>query len=160
MSPDIRVEIGPEFKKPSVIIRADHKSLLVENIIKAVEECIDEKYPKIAGFREGGIVLVNQAELIRVYTENRKVMMATESGDYEIRRSLQDIEELLDESYFVRISRFEIINLKKVCDFDFGISGTIRVTFTDGSATWVARRYVKSIHQKLTDYKKGGNDDE
>ena len=160
MSPDIRVEISPEFKKPSVVIRADKKSLLVENIIKAVEQCVDEKYPKVAGFRDGEIVLTNQSDIIRIYTENRRLAMETESGEYEVRKTLQDTEEILDPGFFVRISRFEIINLKKVKDFDMSMSGTIRVTFENGSDTWVARRYVRSIHQKLNAHKEGGKADE
>ena len=73
----------------------------------------------------------------------------TENGEYVLRQRLYELEECLDGSCFVRISNAEIINLKKVRGFDLSITGTIRVTLTDGSATYVSRRYVGKIKQVL-----------
>ena len=68
---------------------------------------------------------------------------------------MREFEEILDKGYFVRISRFEIINLQKVFSFDLSMSGTIRVIFDGASETWVARRYVKDILRKLDKMNKG-----
>lgn len=70
------------------------------------------------------------------------------------------MEKTLDRERFVRISRFEIINMEKVSGFDMSISGTIQVTFQDGSATFVARRYVNAIEKRLELLYTGGNADE
>ncbi|MEE3499403.1 MAG: LytTR family DNA-binding domain-containing protein, partial [Ruminococcus bromii] len=42
-----------------------------------------------------------------------------------------------------------IINLKKVRNFDLSLSGTICVTLSDGTATYVSRRYVSKIKKVL-----------
>ena len=96
-------------------------------------------------------LLINQDEIVRVYTEPRKLMVQTAAGEtYEARTTLKELEMALDDECFVRISRFELINMEKVSGFDVGVSGTIRVTFEDGTTSWVARRYVRAIEQKLT----------
>ena len=49
----------------------------------------------------------------------------------------------------MRISNAEIIQLKKVEHFDLSITGTILVRLSDGSTTYVSRRYVGRIKQML-----------
>ena len=91
----------------------------------------------------------------------RKLIVCTDRGTFEARCSLLEMEKTLDPETFVRISRFEIINMERVSSFDVRVSGTIRVTFDDGSFAWVARRYVHAIEQRLEHlYRKGGHPDE
>ncbi|MEE3451384.1 MAG: LytTR family DNA-binding domain-containing protein, partial [Acutalibacteraceae bacterium] len=66
-----------------------------------------------------------------------------------LRQRLYELEEQLNKYSFVRISNSEIINLKKVRNFDLSLSGTICVTLSDGTATYVSRRYVSKIKKVL-----------
>ena len=157
----IRVELDPACRTPEVVIRTDQESELVERLVSAVERCAKSGTPRVAVFDGASALLISQKEVLRVHTEPRKLIVCTDRGTFEARCSLLEMEKNLDPETFVRISRFEIINMERVSSFDVRVSGTIRVTFDDGSFAWVARRYVHAIEQRLEHlYRKGGHPDE
>lgn len=157
----VRIELDPSCHTPEVVIRTDQQTGLVEKLISAIERCTKSEEPRVTVFDGNAALLLNQREILRVYTEPRKLIVCADRGRYEARCSLQEMENTLDPESFVRISRFEIINMEKVSGFDVSVSGTIQVTLDDGSSTWVARRYVRAIEQRLEHlYAKGGREDE
>lgn len=145
----IRLETDPSFSGTEVIIRASYRSELTDRLVSAIESCNHDDLPRISAYSNSVLTFFDQRQIIRIYTENSKVFLLTENGRYEARRSLRDMEKMLTAEWLVRISRFEIVNLRKATGFDFSNTGTIRVLFQDGSDTWVARRYVQAIQQKL-----------
>ena len=103
----------------------------------------------IAGFDKNEVVLLEQNEIVRIYTADSKVFAATEKGEYQIRLRLYELETRLDKKKFVRISNSEIINLGKVKSFDLSFTGTICVSLSGGGVTYASRRYVSKIKQVL-----------
>lgn len=145
----IEIQTDPRCHDPEVVIRTDRKTQRVEDIIHAIEACWDSSYPLIAGYRGNKMELLSQREILRVYAEARKVKIRTDGGVYDSRKSLTYLETVLNPDRFIRISRFEIANIRKIARFDFSMAGTVHIIFDDGSVTWAARRYVRVIQQAL-----------
>ena len=146
---DIDIQIDSAYRDPKVVILTERRTQDIENIVCAIENCMDSGYPMIPVHSGSAVEFLSQREIIRVYVENRRLMVHSERGCFVARKTLAEIELLLNSSRFQRISRSEIINLRKVARFDFSKSGTILVTFDDGATTWVARRCVQSIQRAL-----------
>ncbi len=151
---DIRVEIDPECTTPQVMIRTSEKTALVENIIKAIEKSVDSRVHRISVNDGEKTVLINLSDIIRVYIENKRLIVSTVSKDYESRQPLKQFEENLDPESFIRISRFEIVNINRVTGFDMSVAGTIAITLENGSQTYVARRCVRSMYEKILQIRK------
>ena len=149
---NVRVEIDSSCLEPEVVIRAGERTALVERIVSAVEACAGRESPPVTAYRGDAMRLIEQRDIIRVHTEPRKLIVCAGAGEFEARCTLQEMEEALDPERFVRISRFELVNIEKIVSFDFSVTGTIKVSFEDGSSTWVARRYVHAIEQRLTSH--------
>ena len=97
----------------------------------------------------GSKVTLAEDRIISISSGNKKLAVCAEDGTYELRMSLQDAEELLNPFMFMRISRYEIINLGKVRRFDFSVTGTLRIEMEDGSETWASRRLIPAIRSRL-----------
>lgn len=142
----IEIQIDEAQKEPKLIIRTDR---MTEEIAALMKRLSGEIPRGIAGFRDGTAVLLDQAELIRVYAAGGKVYAVTDRGEYLVRLRLYELEERLDKRAFVRISNSEIIHLKRVRSFDLSFAGTICVSLDNGTAAYVSRRYVARIKQTL-----------
>ena len=106
--------------------------------------------PALLGFREGGAVPLDPAEILRFYGEDKEVRAQTLNGEiYTVRQRLYELEERLDRRTFLRVSHSEIVNWKRVTALDLSLTGTIRVTLEGGAVTYVSRRYVKKIKEVL-----------
>lgn len=142
----VEIKIDSSCKEPQVIILTDKMTDEVSAVLKK----LSEESPKvIAGFCNDTVTLLEQAEIIRIFTAESKVFAVTSAGEYQLRLRLYELEERLDKKSFVRISNSEIINLKKVKGFDLSFSGTICVSLLNGEVTYVSRRYVSKIKTVL-----------
>lgn len=142
----IEIKIDPDCREPKLIIMTDTVSEEVNNILKK----LSEDTPKvITGFREDSAEIIDPQDIFRFYASNGKIFVTTAKGEFQLRIRLYEIEENMNLSGFVRISNSEIINLKKVKNFDLSFTGTICVTLLDGTVTYVSRRYVNRIKKIL-----------
>lgn len=142
----VEIKIDSTCKEPKIIIYTDK----VTDEINALVSKMTERSPKVlSGFRGDTLEILEQSDIVRLYAAAGKVYATTDNGEYTLRLRLYELEERLSKDRFVRISNSEIINLRKVKNFDLSFTGTICVTLSDGAITYVSRRYVKRIKQVL-----------
>lgn len=141
----LEVKIDSTCQEPKVIILAASMTEEVQAILSKLSDA-----PQIiSGSKDGKIEVVEPEDLIRVYANAGKVFAVTSKGEYTLRLRLYEVEERLSAYRFVRISNSEIINLKKADHFDLSFTGTICVKLSNGTTTYVSRRYVSKIKKIL-----------
>lgn len=147
-------------KKINVIFETDETSDQIDIIVRASE--MDSQVAQIMdSLKDKGIekltvldnnkcpCVIDEAEIIFISAEGKQMKIVAETGIYTAKQTLQTFEKLLGKKFF-RISRFEIINLRKVRKYDFTIIGTLRVEFENGMETWASRRYIPLIRERLS----------
>ena len=146
---DVKLIIDKNWPKLTVYIKNNERNEDVEALIDAILSFSDKKNSMIQAYFRESMVMLPQRGIIRIFVENRKTMVETSERIYEVRTTLKNLEEKLDSKKFVRISQSETINLLRVKNFDFSISGTIGVELENGKNTWVSRRRVKDVKAAL-----------
>ncbi len=142
----IEIKIDSTCKEPKIIIYTDKVTDEINNLVSKMTE----RSPKVlSGFRGDTLEILEQSDIVRLYAAAGKVYATTDNGEYTLRLRLYELEERLSKDRFIRISNSEIINLRKVKNFDLSFTGTICVTLSDDATTYVSRRYVKRIKQVL-----------
>ena len=145
MKVEIRLQEGcPE---PHIILVADHMTRELESLVKQLQQ---KQNFAVAGFQGSQAVLLEPKHILRLYAGQGKVFAGTMDGnEYVIKARLYELEARLASEGFVRISNSELVNLRQIKGFDLSLSGTIRVTLSDGQTTYVSRRYMGKIKEQL-----------
>ena len=142
----VEVKLDTELTEPKVIILTSRMT----DEVNAVIQMLSDTEPKlITGFRGDNATVLDEKDILKIYAANGKVYAVLPSGEYTLRLRLFEVEQRLKQQHFVRISNSEIINLKKVKSFDLSFTGTICVILSDGSKTYVSRRYMSKIKEVL-----------
>ena len=142
----VEIKIDQSCTEPKVMIWT---AAVTEEVNRILDK-LSENTPRIlTGVKNDKIEVIEQGDLIRVYAQAGKVLAVTGKGEYTVRIRLYEIEERLNPGQFVRISNSEIINLKKVKNFDLSFTGTICVELVNGMTTYVSRRYVSKVKKIL-----------
>ena len=144
---NIRFEQDSSLEQIEVIVRAKDRDAQVSGIIESIAGKKPQSFTVIDSNKCPCII--DESEIIVISSEGKQMRIVTPSGVYTKKQPLQNIEKLLGRS-FLRISRFEIINLKKVRKYDFTIIGTLRIEFENGMETWASRRYIPLIKERLS----------
>lgn len=142
----IEIKIDKNCIEPKIVIMAQS---MTEDVKRIIDLLSAETPQLLAGFRNDQLEILEPAKVLRLYAQQGKVIAVTESGEYILRQRLYELEEKLEKDGFTRISNSEIINLKKAKNFDLSLAGSICVRLSDGTITYVSRRYVSKIKQLL-----------
>ena len=149
---DINIIIDEACVEPHIDIRTNRQTQQVDSIVLAIENASRSKYPPIPVTDGAKVSYISQRDIYRIKTTGRKVSVETDSGSYFVRGTMAMFEEQLDTERFIRISQSEIVNLYKVRSFDFSPNGTIGIEFENGERSWVARRCIRALREKLSNH--------
>lgn len=142
----LQIKIDPCCTETTVIVITD----AMKDEVNQIVERLSENHNKIiAGFLDKQMTILEQSEILRIYSENGKVFAQTNGAIYSLRLRLYEVEQRLDPKLFVRVSNSEIINLKMAKCFDLNIAGSICVYLKNGTKSYVSRRYVSKIKEHL-----------
>lgn len=142
----IEIKIDENCKEPKIIVVTDKITDEVNCILKRIS---DEQPQVIAGFKDDTVEVLEPSDIYRVFAISGKVFAETNHGEYALRLRLYEVEQRLNSQFFVRISNSDIVNLKQVKNFDLSFTGTICITLSNGTITYVSRRSVVKIKQLL-----------
>ena len=144
---NVRFERDKTTDDIDVVIRAAEKD---DQIVSLIEKLSTRESVKLTVLdRNNCSCVIDEDEIVFVSADSKYVRVTAASGIYRAKQSLQSIEEILSRK-FLRVSRFELINLSMVKKYDFTIVGTLRIEFNNGMETWASRRYIPLIRQRLS----------
>ena len=143
---NIEVKIDENYAETKILIYTNKMDEKLSNIIDNISNISKEK---LKAYKDEKMYILNQNEIEAIYAEKGKVYLRCNSEVYIVKNRLYELENILNQKIFVRISNSEIVNFDKVRNIDFKIIGTIVLNFKSGNKAYVSRRYITNIKNFL-----------
>ena len=142
----IKFDIQNKYKDIEIHLCNKEKNCEVLSIHETLVKLLDMK---IYVQKEQESKVVAPFQIIRIYSEKKKVYIRTSDDCYEVKERLYTLEEQLKDREFVRISNSEIVNIQQIEKLDMSHVGTIKMYMKNQDETYVSRRYVSKIKEVL-----------
>ena len=116
--------------------------------IKAAMEILEGGVRKTPLLKDGKTVLLEISFIYYIESVDKRTFVYTKENCYESKLRLYELEENLG-SYFLRISKSMIVNLKKIKSVKSDLSGRMEASMLNGERIVISRSYVKEIKRRL-----------
>jgi len=115
--------------------------------LKSYIELFDEK---IKAKKGEDFELVNIQDVLYFEAVDNRTFLYTADEAMEIKQRLYELEEMLSDKDFVRISKSQIVNINKIKSLKPELNRTILATMCNGERLSISRRYVQAIKNILS----------
>lgn len=137
-------KVGKE-KPEEVEIRCHEMTEEVREIVAFVKT----RQGQLTGMLEGKQFEIAVTDLAYVEAVDNKVFLYTQKQVYETRQKLYELEELLREKYFLRVSKSLLLNLMKVQSIKPAMNGRMLAVLRGGEEIIITRKYVAELKKAL-----------
>ena len=93
---------------------------------------------------------VSLFDILYFESVDNRTFLYTKDDVMEIKRRLYELEIILSEKDFIRISKSQIININKVKSLRPEISRTILATMCNGEQLYISRKYAPAIRRLIS----------
>lgn len=142
----IELYLDPKIKETLVKIYARELNAEVESIQRLVDQTSTHR---LVGFQGDQVVMLDQENIMRFVTKEKKVFAETAEDEYAVRLRLYELEDRLNGKSFIRVSQSELVNLDYVHRLDLSFKGTIVIEFKNKKTSYVSRRQIKNVKKAL-----------
>lgn len=140
----IHLHIDPSHEEEEVHIYA---AQYTEEIDKLMQQLKQPATETIIGYLQQDIHIVKLDDMYAVISEEAKVYLQTEEGEYVTKLKLYEIENQYSKT-FVRVNKSTLINIQKLQSIQNKFGSAYVILLNDVSFP-VSRRYMKELKSKL-----------
>lgn len=105
---------------------------------------------KLEAKKEGEQCFVPSSEVLYFEAVENHTFLYTQNEVMEIKQRLYELENMLSEKDFIRISKSLIVNVNKIQSLKPELNRSILATMCNGEHLYISRRYVQSVRKLLS----------
>lgn len=105
---------------------------------------------KLQAKKENELYFINSFDVLYFESVDNHTFLYTEDDVLEVKQRLYELEVILSDKDFIRISKSQIVNINKIKTLKPELNRTILVTMCNGEQLYISRKYVQAIRNMLS----------
>ena len=105
---------------------------------------------KLQAKKENELYFINSFDVLYFESVDNRTFLYTEDDVLEVRQRLYELEVILSDKDFIRISKSQIVNINKIKSLKPKLNRTILATMCNGEQLYISRKYVQAIRNMLS----------
>lgn len=131
---------------PQVII----KCRKIDDEVIRLKKHIELFDKKLQAKKENELYFVPSSDVLYFESVDNRTFLYTEDNVLEVRQRLYELELILSDKDFIRISKSQIVNVNKIKTLKPELNRTILATMCNGEQLSISRKYVRAIRAMLS----------
>jgi len=149
---EVDTNISKENKSIKVLITAPELNEQVQSILNNLST-VCENRNNIVATKNNELFLLKTNDILYFYSDEKYIYAKTRDESYRVKQKMYELEEILPNNKYVRISSAYIINIDKTISFDMGQIGSLYAKMEDGKKLEVSKRRIKEVKKFLNERK-------
>lgn len=141
----IKIEQSSAYSETEIIVRCSEIDDEVEKLISTVRLFANT----VIGKKDNRTFILKPEDIFAFDSQDNKVSIYTADAKYETPLKLYEIEEKFRNSHFLRVSRYTIINLRRVDYLEPLFNGRMMAVMKNGQKVVITRMYIPALKEAL-----------
>ena len=141
----IKLETVSDMGETEVVIRCRELDEETERLLSTIRLFANTIIGKI----DNKTFILKPEDICYFDTQDNKVMLITEESVYETPLKMYEIEEKFKNTGFLRVSRYSMINLRKVSYLEPLVTGRMVAVMKNGDKVGITRLYIQALKNAL-----------
>ncbi len=121
----------------------------VSDEVREIVAFVKSRQGQLTGTSEGKQYEIAVTDIYYIESVDNKTFLYTKAAVYETRQKLYELEELLKEKYFLRVSKPLLLNLMKIRSIQPALNGRFTAVLQTGEEVMISRKYVPELKKAL-----------
>lgn len=135
-----------ERDKPEILEIRCHE---ISDEVREIVAFVKSRQGQLTGTADDRMYEIAVSDIFYIESVDNKTFIYCKNREYETKQKLYELEEMLREKHFLRVSKSVLLNLMKVSSIKPALNSRFTAVLFSGEQVIISRKYVPELKKAL-----------
>lgn len=135
-----------ELDKPEILEIRCHE---ISDEVREIVAFVKSRQGQLTGTADDRMYEIAVSDIFYIESVDNKTFIYCKNREYETKQKLYELEEMLRDKHFLRVSKSVLLNLMKVSSIKPALNSRLTAVLFSGEQVIISRKYVPELKKAL-----------